>query len=108
MGVDIIFVFKMSWKANTNKLNGVSIKHSDMNYDTKFAITKELAEICGESDLKPIIISKLLTERLNAKLSEGWVCIIGKEFMACISHEPRNFMRMCFLGYNFIVYKAIS
>jgi hypothetical protein len=71
-------------------------------------VTRELADICHESDLKPIQISKFLTDRLNNKLSEGWVCIIGKEYMACISHEPRNFIRMCFKDFNFIVYRAIS
>lgn len=38
----------MSWKGNTNKLNGVSIKHTDMDYDTKNIITSELADICKQ------------------------------------------------------------
>jgi hypothetical protein len=67
-----------------------------------------MADIFLMTELKPIKISKFLTESLNERFPYGWVCLIGKEFVANISHEPRNFIRMSHEGFNFLVYKAIS
>ncbi len=74
------------WQSNGSKINGVTIKHSDMSYQMKETVTSELVEICKTGDLTSMKISKLLTERLNMDHPTGWVCLIGKQFTANISH----------------------
>jgi len=55
----------MSWKKNMSRMNGITIRHSDMNYEMKNYITEQMATIYQNTDLTPIKISKLLTENLN-------------------------------------------
>jgi hypothetical protein len=76
----------MSWKKNVSKMNGINIRHTDMHYEMKDYITRELAKIYENSDLTPMKVSKLLTENLNEHFPSGWICLIGKQFVASISH----------------------
>lgn len=98
----------LNWRKNVSKLNGINIKHSDMEFEMKECVTKLMADIFLTPELTPIKISKFLSDSLNERFPTGWVCLIGKEFVANISHEPRNFIRMSHEGLNFLVYKANS
>lgn len=51
-------------------------------------------------------ISKVITDYLNKKYPDGWICLIGKKFMANISHEPKHFIRISNEAYNFLIYKC--
>lgn len=81
------------FKQNLNKLNGLVIRHSDMDYETKLAVTCVIRDVLEEERGNRGKISKLITEQLNAKFPTGWICLIGLNFIANISHEPRTFLR---------------
>ena len=74
----------------------------------KNKVTFELSEIFKMGDLTPLKVSKLLTEKLNADFPNGWICLIGKNFIANISHEPRTFIRMTYDGLCYLVYKSMG
>jgi hypothetical protein len=74
----------------------------------KNEVTLLLADIFSNLEMTPLKISKILTESLNQKYPSGWICLIGKEFVANISHEPRKFIRMSHGNMNILVYKANS
>lgn len=56
----------------------------------------------------PIKISKLITEELNSLFPTGWICVIGLNFLANISHEPRTFLRASNEDLIFLIYKSIG
>ena len=64
-----------------------------MTYDLKSDVTKIISDVLQEETQNKGKISKLITEQLNLKYPTGWICLIGLNFIANISHEPRTFLR---------------
>jgi hypothetical protein len=96
------------FKENLNKLNGLIIRHSDMTYEMKNRVTGIIKDVLEVESANKSKVSKLITEQLNAAFPTGWICIIGLNFLANISHEPRTFLRASNDHFIFLIYKSIS
>ena len=77
-----------------------------MTYELKYDVTKIISDVLQEQSANKGKISKLITEQLNLKYPTGWICLIGLNFIANISHEPRTFLRATNESNIFLVYKA--
>lgn len=84
------------------------IRHSDMTYEMKCDVTNIITEVLREEKKNHSKISKIITEQLNSKYPSGWICLIGLNFIANISHEPRTFLRATNESNIFLIYKANS
>ncbi len=62
------------------------VRHSDMTYELKYEVTAIINEVLQEEKANKGKISKLVTEQLNLKYPTGWICLIGLNFIANISH----------------------
>lgn len=91
-----------------SKINGLTVRHSDMTYEMKSHVTRTIKEALEVEAANRAKISKIVTERLNEAFPTGWVCIIGLNFLASISHEPRTFLRASNQDFIFLLYKSIA
>lgn len=94
------------YKKNINKINDLLIKNSDMNYEMKSVITgfiKEALELTHDENYK--LVSKLVIDSLENRFGGFWICIIGTKFVANITHQPGNFLRVSNEKRHFVIYK---
>lgn len=79
-----------------------------MTYEMKSLATRTIKEALEIEAVNGCRISKIVTERLNEAFPTGWVCIVGRSFLASISHEPRTFLRASNENFIFLLYKSIA